>query len=83
VKIRVWVSDVWDNLEMDVDGSQTFAQVKSEGLLRSVGESADPDDYEVKFRGALVKDEAQTLDAAKIPDGAPMIILASARRPVT
>lgn len=83
MNIRVWVTDVWDNLDLKVSEDHTFAQVKREGLQQALNGAADPGQYEVKFRGALVRDESLTLGAAAVPNGAPMIILPTVRRPVT
>ena len=81
--VRVWVTDVWDNLDVEVTPDETFADLKAGVLARAVGPQANPDEYEVKYRGALVTDEAQTLAAASVPDRAPLIVLPSHRRPVT
>jgi len=83
MKVRVWVTDVWDHLDLTVLPNQTFADVKVGGLAQALGARADPGAYEVKYRGALVTDEGQTLAAAAVPDGAPLIILPIHRRQVS
>lgn len=82
MKIRVWVTDVWDAVELPVTSDHTFAQVKAESLRLATGRAVDPKGYELKFRGAQVLDEAQTLQALDVPDGAPMIVLPARRQPV-
>jgi hypothetical protein len=83
--VRVWVPDVWDVVELTVSPDQTVAQLKAAALEQALGHGkrAQPGDFVVKYRGALVSDESQTLGALNLPDRAPMIVLAARRRPVT
>ncbi len=80
--VRVWVTDVWDNADVSVAPEDTVATVKVRSLEQITGRTADPTTYQVKFRGALVTDESQTLAALGVPDGAPLIVLPASRRPV-
>jgi hypothetical protein len=80
--LRVCVTDVWDTVRLGVTPSLTVRQVKTEGLAQAGRQSADPGMYEIKYRGALLLDEDQTLEKLGVPDGAPMIILPARRRPV-
>ena len=80
--VRVWVIDMWDAVELPVTPSYTFAQVKLASLEDATGRRVDPSDYAIKFRGAVVPDESETLDAAGVPNGAPMIVVPARRRPV-
>ncbi len=82
MKVRVQVTDVWDTIEVLVTRDETFANLKATSLDRATGRSVDPSNYAIKFRGALVTDEGQTLGAADVPDGAPMIVLPAHRQPV-
>ena len=82
MKVRVQVTDVWDTIEVLVTRDETFANLKATSLDRATGRSVDPANYAIKFRGALVIDEGQTLGAADVPDGAPMIVLPAHRQPV-
>ncbi len=82
MRVRVWVTDVWDAVELPVTPDQTIAQVKSAGLERATERQVDPGGYTVKFRGAEVLDENESLEALGIPDGAPLIIVPVHRRPV-
>lgn len=79
--VRVWVPDVWDVVELPAQPGQTVAAVKAAALARAFGTAVDPTDYEMKFRGAAVRDES-TLGELKVPAGAPMIVLPARRRPV-
>ena len=80
--VRVWVPDVWDIVDLPVTPDHTVARMKSEALRRAVGGQADPAQFIVKYRGALVLDESRPLAALNLPDHAPMIILPARRRPV-
>lgn len=80
--LRVCVTDVWDTVRLGVTPSLTVRQVKAEGLVQAGRQNVDPGMYEVKYRGALLLDEDQTLEKLGVPDGAPMIILPARRRPV-
>ncbi len=82
MNVRVQVTDVWDTIEVPVTRDETFADLKATSLDRATGRSVDPSNYVIKFRGALVIDEGQTLGAADVPDGAPMIVLPAHRQPV-
>ena len=82
MNVRVQVTDVWDTIEVPVTRDETFADLKATCLDQAMGRSVDPSNYAIKFRGALVIDEGQTLGAADVPDGAPMIVLPAHRQPV-
>ena len=83
--VRVWVPDVWDVVNLEVTPDQTFAQIKAAALERAMGKGrrADPRDFLVKYRGALITEENHTLAALQVPDHAPIIVLPVKRRPVT
>ena len=80
--VRVSLPDVWDTVELPVKPEQTLAAVKREALRRAVGERADPAAFVVKYRGAQVLDETQTLASLAVPDRAPLIVLPARRQPV-
>ena len=80
--IRVQLIDVWDTIEVPVTRDVTFADLKATCLDQGIGRAVDPSTYAIKFRGALVTNEDQTLGAADVPDGAPMIVLPAHRQPV-
>ena len=77
----MWVPDVWDIVELATRPAETVAEVKAAALSRAMGPSADPGDYEMKYRGARV-DESRTLGELDVPSGAPMIVVPARRRPV-
>jgi hypothetical protein len=82
LRIRVWVPDVWDTVELSVPPTATAADVKAAALRQAMGCLPPVDQYEVKFRGALVTDERRTLADLGVRDGAPLIVLPARRRPV-
>ena len=82
LRLRVLVEDVWDTFEISAIPDWTIKLVKEEALEKATNGSADPDEYVVKFRGALVLDETRSLAELNVPDQAALIVLAMRRRPV-
>jgi hypothetical protein len=80
--LRVTVTDVWDTVHVPVRPDDTIATIKAEALRRAMGRAVSEARYQVKYRGALVLDEHQTVAALGIPAGAPLIVLPARRRPV-
>lgn len=80
--VRVWVSPVWDTITLDVDADWSVASVKEAALVGATAKSFDLNDFIVKFRGAEVFDESQSLGDLGVPDGAPMIVLRGRRQAV-
>lgn len=82
IKVRVWVTDVWDTVELWLPPDGTVAELKRQALLKATGREPRVEDYQVKFRGGLVIDEGQTLAELGAKPGAPFIVLPARRRPV-
>ena len=80
--VRVWNTEVWDVVDVEVTPYSTFGDVKAACLAEALGRPVDSADYELKYRGALVLDETQTLAAHDVPPGAPMVVLPARRWPV-
>jgi hypothetical protein len=76
------VLDAWDHVNVQVGPDTTVAELKREALARARGVAPARDDYEVKFRGALVLDEQTTLAALGAVPNAAFIVLPARRRPV-
>jgi len=79
--VRVMVQDAWDEVRLDLPPATTLGELKRRALdaTRVV---QDPDGYMLKFRGAELKNEAQSLaEAGLVPNGA-LIVLPRRRRPV-
>lgn len=81
-RVRVWVPEVWDVVQLTVDPQQSFASIKAAALDQAVGARARPDRYQLKYRGALMTEEHRTVADADLPDNAPLIVLPANRRPV-
>ena len=81
--VRVMVLDAWDHVTVQVGPETTAAELKREALARAHGMAPVLDDYQVKFRGALVLDEQTTLAALGAGANAALIVLPAKRRPVT
>jgi hypothetical protein len=79
--IRVTVLDTWDEITIPRDADQTVASVKR-AALDAARVAGDPDDFEVKYLGAELRDERQTVGLAGVPDGAALIVLRRRRRAV-
>jgi len=82
IRVRVWVTDVWDAVELSLSPESTVGELKAAALARATGRAGPSDDQVVKYRGATVSDERRTLAALGVPDGAPFIVLPGRRRPV-
>ena len=81
--VRVMVMDAWDTVELQVDDATTVAQLKREALRAALKQPAlDEQGYVVKFRGAAVLDESQTLRDLGARANAPFIVLPARRQPV-
>ena len=80
--VKVTVADTWQQLVLEAEPDETVANLKVRAL-----EAADiPIDragvYEVKFGGALVRDESVSLASLGVTDGSALVVLARRRRPV-
>lgn len=80
--VRVAVTDNWEQVVLTLGPAETIADLKRRALARTVGRAAVPDDYVVKYRGALVLDEAVTAAVLGVPPNAPFVVLPARRRPV-
>lgn len=81
--VRVMVTPVWDQVFLAVDRSTTVADLKQQALSQATQRSTErPEDYIVKFRGALVLDEQMTLAALGAVPNAAFIVLPARRQPV-
>jgi hypothetical protein len=82
VRLRVTVTDTWDTVHLEAEPGTPVADVKRQALREATGRTIAPDDYVVKFRGALVLDERNTVGDLAIPDGGALIVLPARRHPV-
>ncbi|HEX5005329.1 MAG TPA: hypothetical protein VFV65_08425 [Gemmatimonadales bacterium] len=81
LRVRVTVQDTWDTAELSLPADSSVAELKLRALvLNHVPD--DPSGYEVKYRGASLRDETLSLAAAQVVDNAALIVLPVRRRPV-
>lgn len=81
--VRVMVTDAWDHVAVQVDGTTTVAQLKRDALRAALKRATlDDQEYVVKFRGAAVLDESLTMRALGAVPNAPFIVLPARRQPV-
>lgn len=79
--IRVTVLDTWDVIPLEVPATTSLAEVKRAALFRSLVRGA-PADYVLKYQGAELFREGQSLaDAGVLPHSA-LIVLRRRRTPV-
>lgn len=80
--LKVTLGDTWRPLQLTASTDDTIAQVKARTLAAESVPAGRAAEYEVKLGGALVRDESLSLAAAKVPDGAALVVLARRRRAV-
>ena len=81
IPVRVMVQDAWDQVDIDVAGSMTVSELKARALgLTHIEDPAE--DFAVKFRGAELLDENQSLTQAGVVARASLIVVPRRRRPV-
>jgi hypothetical protein len=79
--LRVMVHESWDEVVLEVASDTTVGDLKRQALAATHA-ARDDDAYEVKFRGALMGDESQTLATAGVVPNAQLIVLSRRRQPV-
>ncbi len=79
--VRVMVTDNWDQVSFELPADTPIAGLKRRALEMS-SVSGDPAEYIVKYRGAQVMDESQSLTEAGVVRNAPLIVLHRRRQPV-
>ncbi len=79
--VRVMVQDAWDQVELTVSGAMSVAELKQKALGMTHVD-APAEDFAVKFRGAELFDEAQSLTKAGVVPMASLIVVPRRRRPV-
>jgi hypothetical protein len=82
LRVRVWVPEVWDAVELTPAPESTVGQLKAKALALATGRTRNPSAYVVKYHGAAVADEGRTLAQLGVTDGAPFIVLPARRQPV-
>lgn len=82
VRLRVAVTDTWDTVTLDAPSSLTMGELKRRALTEATGRTVQPEQYVLKYRGALVLDEHATVGDLALKSGAPLIVLPARRHPV-
>lgn len=80
--LKVTIADTWQVVLLAGAPEQTAASLKARALSDAGIPASRATSYEVKFGGALVRDESRTLGALGAKDGSPFIVLAKRRRAV-
>jgi len=79
VPVRVMVEDAWDQVTLELSLTTPVAEAKARALALT-HTTGDPAEYQVKFRGAELFDEKQSLGDAGLVPNATMIVLPRHRR---
>jgi hypothetical protein len=75
------VEDAWDQVALEPSATTPLSNLKREALARARS-AGDPDAYLLKYRGAEILDEAQSLGDAGVVPHSTLIVLSRRRRPV-
>ena len=79
--VRVTVLDTWEEVALTLPGNTPISELKRTALARSRVRGA-PGEYVVKYHGAVVYEQGNTLaNAGIVPNGA-LIVLRRRRNPV-
>ena len=81
LRLRVTVQDAWDAIPLELPASTPISDLKLRALAMA-HVTGDPQGYEVKFRGASLRDESATLADARVVDQAALIVLPVRRQAV-
>lgn len=79
--LRIMVQDAWDQISLELPASTSLADVKRRAL-EAAQVYHDPNGYVLKFRGAELRDESQSLTEAGLVANGALIVLPRRRRPV-
>jgi hypothetical protein len=80
--LRVTVTDAWRTVELRLASDAAAGEVKRQALA-GVGMGAQrAGDFLLKVAGTPVADEARSLEALWVPDGAGLAVCPGRRRPV-
>ena len=80
LSVRVMVESAWDQVALELPATTSMAELKRRALAMTHAAGA-ADEYEVKYRGALVLDESRSLAEEGVVGNANLIVLPRRRRP--
>lgn len=81
IPVRIMVQEMWDQVELELQPSASVAEVKERALALTHAPGR-PEEFQVKFRGALVLDEKRSLAEAGVGAHSSLIVMPRRRRPV-
>ena len=81
IPVRVMVLDTWDGFGFELPAETTIVELKARALA-TARIPGDPSEYLVKFRGAEVREDGETLGGAGVVPNAELIVMLRRRRPV-
>lgn len=79
--VRVMLTNVWDEVALDLPSDTSLAELKHRVLLHS-RMTDNPSRYVVKYRGAQLLDEGATIGSLGVPRNAALVMLPRRREPV-
>jgi hypothetical protein len=79
--LRVTVEDVWDEVLLELAPETPVGEIKRQALART-RVKGDPAQYVLKYRGAELSDESQTVASSGLVSNGALIVMARRRRPV-
>lgn len=82
VRVRVWVPEVWDAVQLTLAPESTVAELKEQALQAALGSTRNHAPYVVKYHGAQLFDERVRLAELGVREGAPFIVLPGRRQAV-
>ncbi len=80
--VRVEMPAVWDTVRVEVSPDEKVARLKARALEALFARDVSPDDFVLKLRGWLVRDEQASLAEAGALDGSIFLLTHRHRRPV-
>jgi hypothetical protein len=80
--VRVTLADTWETHTIVAGASESVGAVKRIALATAHIDPARASRYDVKFGGALVRDESTSLAALGAQAGTSLVVLSRRRRPV-
>jgi hypothetical protein len=81
LQVRVMVEDVWDEVALEVPATTAIATLKA-AALEATGVHEPAEEFEAKFRGALLTDEDRSVGDVGMVAGSSIILVPRRRRPV-
>jgi TUG ubiquitin-like domain len=79
--VRVTVEDVWDEVLLELTPETPIGEIKRQALART-RVKGDPAQYVLKYRGAELSDESETVASSGLVPNSALIVMARRRRPV-